>query len=484
MPSSVPLPPLLTSALGLGLEAFVTVRASIAAGIADARAAFELTVAAPSPDWGFLVLAGVEPLVDALERLRTRVDELDWLESVGAIDAPTRRRLAEARFACDVDAAPEGSVVFPGEAVLTVEGPFWQAQLIGGLVQAAISDATLVATRFARLSVASLGADLVENGSAIAHRLGGCPQLARAAFVGGAHATTSAVAGRRYGIPVSAMQPARFDLASGDAERALRAWLAATPQGSIVRLDPARARALLPRLAEAIQERARTSVAGWNEGRVAIELAGGDRIGLAREAAEVFARAGLAEPSIVVSGNVDERMVLELRSEGSPARAFAVRAEGTPGAAHIAGYELVAIEDQGDWSARLRVGDDVASSSDPGRKLLVRYVGENGRPLADVAHSTNERHQRAQGGRFVDRVTGLAARLAAVSSAPLRASAMRAGKRSAPPEPPSALRERALRSVRALDEGHRRITSPARYPVGMSPQVAALKADLLARTAT
>ena len=102
----MPLPPLQTSALAVGFDAFVTARAALAAGIAEARAAFELTLKAPSADWGFLVLAGVEPLVDALERFRLRVDELDWLESIGAVDRETRRLFAEARFACDVDATP------------------------------------------------------------------------------------------------------------------------------------------------------------------------------------------------------------------------------------------------------------------------------------------------------------------------------------------------------------------------------------------
>lgn len=481
MPGSVPPPPpLVTSALALGVEAFVGVRAAIAAGVADVRASFELTLALPSPDWGFAVLAGVEPLVDALERVRMKVDELDWLDSVGVLDAPTRRRLADLRLSCDVDAAPEGTVVFPGEAVLVVEGPFWQAQLVGGLARAAIGDATAVATRFARMSLASGGAELVEDGAAVAHRLGGTPLLARAAYVGGAAATTSALAGRRYGIPVTAVQPVTFELAVGDVDRAVKTWLAASPDGCVLRVEPTRARALLPRIARAVRDRARMLGSRWDPSRVALELSGGDRLGLAREASRAFAAEGLTSPPLLVSGDVDERMLLELRAEGSPVQAFAIRATAVPGEP-TSRYDLVAIEESGAWSPRLRPGLDVGSTGDPGRKLLVRYADLDGRPVADVSHSTSERFVRAQGGRFVDRETGLEVKLAAASSAPLRVAAMRAGKRATGPEPVALLRDRAKAAVQALGEEHKRIASPARYVVGVSQQLAALKTELLGK---
>jgi nicotinate phosphoribosyltransferase len=476
-----PPPPLITSALGLGLEAFVAVRASVAAGIADARAAFELILSAPSADWGFLVLSGVEPLVDALERLRPRADELEWLESTGAIDGPTRRRLAEARFACDLDAAPEGSVVFPGEAVVTVEGPFWQAQLVGGLVQAAITDATQVATRFARFSLASGGADIVEVGSATAHRLGGVPLLARAAFIGGARATTNALAARRYGIPVTGTQPVRFDVAVGSEDKAIRAWLAASPHGCVLRLDAARATVVLPRLVAAVRERVNLSGAAFDERKLAIEVPAGDRAGLARAIERAFATGGLAPPPVVVSGDVDEHLALELRGTSKAVRAYAVAAEAVPGTARLSRYELVAIEQGGSWSPRIRLANDAASSSDPGRKLLVRYSDASGCPVADVAHSMSERLQRATGGRFIDRSTGLGARLVASASAPLRSAAMRAGKRASTPEGTSSLRDRAAKAVQSLDEGHRRISSPSRYPVGVTQPLATLRTDLITR---
>jgi hypothetical protein len=90
---------------------------------------------------------------------------------------------------------------------------------------------------------------------------------------------------------------------------------------------------------------------------------------------------------------------------------------------------------------------------------------------------------RPRDGRFVDRTTGHACKLQrAASSAPLLSNVMRAGKRVAGPEAPRAIRERAHANLRALDESHRRLAAPARYPVGMTSGLAALKTDLAAKS--
>src|SRR5204863_6388885 len=113
----------------------------------------------------------------------------------------------------DIDAPPEGSLVFPGEPVVTVEGPLWQAQLVEGFVISALEDATNFATHIARCAIAAEPAEVLEGCSTRLHRLGGNAMLARAAFVGGAGATTNSLAARRYGIPVRARQPPSFVLA-------------------------------------------------------------------------------------------------------------------------------------------------------------------------------------------------------------------------------------------------------------------------------
>lgn len=473
---AAPAPPSIipTSALGLGVEAFVAVRASVVAGIADARATFEYSLAAPAADHGFLVFAGLEPLLDALERFRAKPDELAWLESIGAIDAPTRRRLADTRFACDVDAAPEGSVVFADEPLLIVEGPFWQAQLVGALVEAALGDATLAATRVARAVLAADGAAIIETSAASARRLGGAPLLARAAYIGGASATTSALAGRRYGVPVRPVQPARIGRAAGDERALFGAWLLASPRDAVLRLDPRAPRESLARVVEAVQSYRGASE--WDETPVAVVVTAIDAPELARDVVVAFEEAGLRAPEIVVDDARDEHAIAELRRQSAPMGAFCVTTNVATSADALATYALVAREEDGAWSPRAQP----TRATDPGRKMVMRYFDADERPVADVAHLASERIVRRDG-RFVDRVTGGQVTLRAATSAPLLASVMRAGKRTAPVEAARAIRQRAQKALAALAPRFRRLASPARYPVGTTTSLAALRAELASK---
>ncbi len=468
-----------TTALALGIEAFVAVRASIRAGIADARAAFECSLEMPFHHAGFMILAGIEPLLESLERYKPKTDDLAWLYSVGAIDGATRDRLASMRFACDVEAAPEGSVVFPGEPVLAIEGPFWQAQMMSCFVQAAISDASLVATKTMRCAVAAEGGEIIEASAFMGHRLGGSPLLARAAFVGGADATTCTLAARRFGIPLRAMQPLSTVLSSSSETLAYESWLDAAPDLAVLRLDARDALAGGARVIAAIKKRPKKST--WHALQVAIELGSGDRAELATELTRAFVASGVRAPVVAASGDLDEWRIAELRRRQAPVTSFILGPHTLQLQAPPARYDLVAIEEDGDWSPRVRLGTTLATSSDPGRKVLMRYFDQDGHPLGDLAHATNERLTGARDLKIIDRTTGFVTRLpTAATSAPLVTKVMRAGKRVARAESVFETRERARKSVASLFDRYLRLTSPRHYPVGMTQALTSLKADLVA----
>ncbi|WP_437926863.1 hypothetical protein WMF37_48845 [Sorangium sp. So ce291] len=173
------------------------------AGVGDRRASFELAFTAMPPHAGFLVVAGVESALDALALDGGRLDPAEVFAAraaCGLSDALVER-LAGAPLSVDIDAMPDGTVAFPGTPVVSVEGPFVEALLVGALLVPALRRGTAAATRAARLHIASDGGAVVDGSSARVPFAEEALALARAAHVGGAAATTSALAAAALGIP-------------------------------------------------------------------------------------------------------------------------------------------------------------------------------------------------------------------------------------------------------------------------------------------
>src|SRR5882762_8477275 len=91
------------------------------AGAADREAVFHLTFRRAPFGGGYAIAAGIAPAIEYLRGLRFSPDDLAFLAGLrddrGAplFPAGYLAYLERFRFACTVDAAPEGSVVFAHE---------------------------------------------------------------------------------------------------------------------------------------------------------------------------------------------------------------------------------------------------------------------------------------------------------------------------------------------------------------------------------
>jgi nicotinate phosphoribosyltransferase len=86
-------------------------------------AVFEFFVRKLPARRGFLMAAGLQQAVEFLETLCVSPEELDWLRGSGPFSARTLDWLAELRFAGDVDAVAEGTVVFGNEPTCELPRP-------------------------------------------------------------------------------------------------------------------------------------------------------------------------------------------------------------------------------------------------------------------------------------------------------------------------------------------------------------------------
>lgn len=182
----------------------------IQAGLADRRASYELWFGRLPPHTGYLVAAGVESLLETLRKPLLNGPGLEAAMRAGRFSPALGARLARLSLTTDIDAVPDGTIVFAQTPVAVVEGPLLEAVLVGTLVLASFQEATAIATRTARLCVAAGADPVIDGASAHASSVAGALAVARAAHVGGASATTNVSAAATLGIPFRAIP--RVDL--------------------------------------------------------------------------------------------------------------------------------------------------------------------------------------------------------------------------------------------------------------------------------
>src|SRR5262249_51138608 len=141
------------------------------------------------------------------------------------------------RLRCDVDAVPEGTVVFPHEPIVRVQGPILHGQLLETPLLNLLNFSTLVATKAARVCLAARGDAVVEFGLRRAQGVDGALTASRAAYVGGCAATSNVLAGKRYRLPVRGTHAHSWVMSFDDEEEAFQIYAQAQPNNCIFLVD-------------------------------------------------------------------------------------------------------------------------------------------------------------------------------------------------------------------------------------------------------
>src|SRR5215510_12369131 len=137
------------------------------AGTADREAVFHLTFRRAPFGGGYAIACGIEPALRYLRGLCFTPGDLAYLasqrdgEGAPLFPAGFLDYLAAFRFACTVDAAPEGSVVFAHEPIVRVTGPIAHAQLVETALLTLVNFETLIATKASRIVQAARGAPVI-----------------------------------------------------------------------------------------------------------------------------------------------------------------------------------------------------------------------------------------------------------------------------------------------------------------------------------
>ena len=345
--------------------------AALRDGTAHRQTAFELFARRLPAGRRYGVVAGAERFVEALQRFRF---DTETLASLDFLDPVTRDYLAGYRFAGDVDGYPEGELYFPGSPALTVRGTFAECVILETLALSIYNHDSAIASAAARMVSAARGKQLIEMGSRRTHEEAAVA-AARVAYLVGFAGTSNLEAQRRYGVPALGTSAHAFTLlhttADGPDELgAFRAQVDALGAGTTLLVDTYD---ITAGVANAV------AAAGPELGAVRIDS--GDLGVLVRQVREQLDALGATGTRIVVSSDLDEYAIAELR--GDPVDSYGVgtsvvTGSGAPTAGMV--YKLVEVD-----------GIPVAKRSSHkeshgGRKRATRFAKPSGTVVEEVVH--------------------------------------------------------------------------------------------------
>ena len=361
------------------------------------RASFYMSMRRTPFGGGFAIAAGLERIVSFLQGLRFEPQDIDYLRGLsggngGRLFAP---EFLDALPALDLSvslaAVPEGTAVFAREPLLRVEAPLLVGQLIETPILNIINFQTLVATKAARLChIAAPGQPVLEFGLRRAQGFDGALSACRAAYVGGCTATSNVQAGQRFGIPVRGTHAHSWVQAFDSEPEAFDAFAETMPNNCVLLVDTYD-------VDRGIENAIATGRELERRGQrlLGIRLDSGDLLQQSRMARRRLDGAGLEDVAIVVSDNLDEKRMMELRRAGAAIDIWGVGTSlvTAAGAGALGGvYKLSAIRRAGDkrWRPVFKLGAGVGKASLPGRLQVRRYRSGGGVLERDVIYARDE----------------------------------------------------------------------------------------------
>jgi nicotinate phosphoribosyltransferase len=445
----------------------------------DRPAVFDMFFRRQPFDGGFSIFAGLAPLLDALRGLHFSQADLAYLESQKIFAQDFLDYLEAFRFHGDVWAMPEGTPVFPQEPLVRVHASLIEAQLIEGLLLCILNFQSLIATKAARLYEASHGGTILEFGLRRAQGADGALSASRAAFLGGASATSNTLAGRSFGIPVAGTMAHSWVMAFSSETEAFEKYAELYPDKTILLIDTFNT--LKSGLAHAIPVGKRLAAMGRSFG---VRLDSGDIQYLSMQVRQALDEAGLAEAKIAVSNELDEHIVRELVAAGCPVDIWGVGTHlvtGGSDSSFTGVYKLVQKDVDGTAVPTMKVSDNPEKSTNPGIKQVWRFFDEGGSPLADLVGLHDEKvgagrvwtfhHPSVDSRRFSLEARG--------EVRPLLRQVMCAGELTAAEPALADLRGQTLKNLAALDPTYKRLLNPHLFKVSISSRLRDLKLSLM-----
>lgn len=455
-----------------------------ACGLKDKWVYFDVFYRNNPDNGGYAIVAGLEQVVEYINDLHFDSDDISYLRAKKCFSEEFLEYLENFSFEGDIWAIPEGTVVFPGEPLMTVRAPVIQAQFIETYVLMMINHQSLIATKAARITRASKGRAISEFGSRRAQGADAAILGARAAYIGGVSSTACTIADTVYGVPATGTMAHSWVQLFDSEYEAFKTYCEIYPNNATLLIDTFNAlESGLPNAIRAFKE----VLLPQGITKCAVRLDSGDVTYLTKKIRKRLDEAGLTECKIVISNSMDEYLIRELIRQGAEIDAFGVgerliTAKSDPVFGGV--YKLCAVErDDGTVEPKIKISENVGKITTPHFKKIYRLRGrDSGKAEADLLCVYDEQIDDTKPIEIFDPdYTWKRKVLESFTATELLVPIFKNGKQVYELPSLEDIRKHCREEIEGMWEEVRRFNNPHNYYVDLSEKLWQIKHELLAR---
>ncbi|MGL6174617.1 MAG: nicotinate phosphoribosyltransferase [Cellulosilyticaceae bacterium] len=434
---------------------------------------------------GYAICAGLEQAIQYIENLKFTDEDIEYLDSINLFSKEFLAYLKDFRFTGDIDAIPEGTVVFPEEPLMRVTAPIFEAQFVETALLNIINHQSLIATKANRVVRAAEGDTVLEFGLRRAQGPDAGVYGARAAMIGGCHATSNVLTGREFGVPVAGTHAHSWVMSFDQEIDAFRTYAKIFPHNCILLVDTYDT--LGSGVPNAIKIFDEMKAQGIQSTKYGIRLDSGDLAYLSKKARVMLDEAGHTDAIISASCDLDEYLIADLKRQGAKISLWGVgtkliTSDDCPSFGGI--YKLAAeMNQEGEYEPKIKVSDNPAKVTNPAIKKVVRIYDKNTNKVkADVIALEGETFNEQEDWVISDhkaRWKKMKLKAGTYKLRELLVPIFRAGKKVYEVPNVMAIRSYTQTELDSLWDEYKRLINPERLPVDLSDKLYHLKEEML-----
>lgn len=437
-------------------------------GIHNRKAVFELYFRKLPFGNGYAIFAGLERILEYLRDFRFSDSDIAYLREEVGYKEDFIEYLKNIRFTGDMYSMVEGETVFANEPIIRIEAPLVEAQLIETALLNIVNYQTLIATKASRIKQIIKNEVAMEFGTRRAQEMDAAIWGTRAAFIGGFASTSNVRAGKLFNIPVSGTHAHALVQAYKNDYDAFHSY-AKRHRDCVFLVDTYNTlKSGVPTAIKVAKE------LGDKINFIGIRLDSGDIAFLSKEARRMLDEAGFQNAKIIVSNDLDEYTILNLKAQGAKVDVWGIgtkliTAYDQPALGAV--YKMVAIENNdGQLEDTIKISANAEKVTTPGLKNVYRIIDrKNGKAEGDYITMQDENPQSEKRIKMFHPVHTFVSKFVTNFEARnLHHHVIKDGELQYQNPTLEEMRDYAAKNLELLWDEYKRAMNPEEYPVDLS----------------